>query len=115
MRLLLLTGLLLLQFFLAPGKGAAAPARSSGKGNPAEARLYATSPGAHPAAWSLCPAQGLKTATPLRQHLPLGSLPTETTSLHQQQAVGHPLVRLAKEVRVIPISLRLLFPRHYFW
>ena len=115
MRLLLIISLLLLQFFAARASEAGAPTRSKGMGKAGEARFYATVKGSNAAAWNLLPAPGIKTTTVLRVTAPAGSLPGEAFILKPQAQSGGPTPLLHREVHGIPISLRLLFPGHYFW
>lgn len=115
MRLLVLSGLLLFLFFVVPATGAGTPASCFLQKDKKEARFSATRSAEEPTAEKIHPAQHINTATQLRRHLSMGGIEVSTFPMCRLRVIASLIIIPAKEAFCIPMALRLLFPRHYFW
>lgn len=113
MRLLLLTGIFILQFFTAPDSEAGAAARFWSKGVKGEASFSRTT--TLPATEDVHQDNGISTATQGRRQLTAGGFMVAAFSFARAPLATLSSIILSKESFCIPIALRLLFPGHYFW
>lgn len=113
MQLLLLTGLFILQCFVAPAREAKAPARFWSKGAKKGASFSRAT--TLPTTEDVRQDSGMGTTTQGRRQLTTGGFTTASFSFCRAPLPTPSSIVLSKEYFGIPIALRLLFPGHYFW